>query len=129
MSPVGVWIVCKVNAKQPIGLVESGPHIDGNDYEVSYQFDPNFWGRGLACEAVREVVKHALDSLSLDRVIAETQSANVASCRLLRKLGMVEISRVQRFGTEQIIFATNRKQSFRLKAQMAAKSRINDTQS
>jgi ribosomal-protein-alanine N-acetyltransferase len=43
----------------------------------------------------------------LERIIAETQSANAASCSLLRKQGMVEICRIQRFGTEQIIFGTN----------------------
>jgi len=105
-SHVGVWVVCTANAKQPIGLIELGPHKDGEDYEVSYQFDPTFWHRGFACEAVQAVVKHALDGHGLERVIAETQSNNEASCRLLRKQGMVEINRVRRFGAEQIIFAT-----------------------
>lgn len=103
---VGVWVVCTANAKQPIGLIELGPHKDGEDYEVSYQFDPVFWRRGFACEAVQAVVNHALEGHGLERIIAETQSSNEASCRLLRKLGMVEINRVRRFGAEQIIFAT-----------------------
>lgn len=104
---VGIWIVCVANTKQPIGVVELGPHKDEHDYEVSYQFAPNSWGNGFAFEAVRAVVKHALNDWGMERVIAETQSANAASCNLLRKQGMVEISRVQRFGTEQIIFCTN----------------------
>jgi ribosomal-protein-alanine N-acetyltransferase len=106
-SHVGVWVVCIANDKQPIGLVELGPHKDGKNYEVSYQFDPNFWRRGFASEAVGAAVEHALDGRGLDRIIAETQSANVASCSLLRKCGMIEIARVQRFGAEQIIFGTD----------------------
>lgn len=104
---VGIWVVCMANAKRPIGLVELGPHKDGSDYEVSYQFDPRFWSKGFAYEAVRAVVEHALHSQGLVRLVAETQSANAASCKLLRKLGMVEINVVQRYGAEQIVFGTN----------------------
>ena len=104
---VGVWVVCLQQRQQAIGLVELGPHKDGKDYEVSYQFNPDFWGKGFAGEAVQTIICHALKDHGLERVIAETQAANAASCRLLKAQGMIEIDRVQRFGAQQIIFATN----------------------
>lgn len=103
----GVWVVSMSNHNQPIGLVELGPHKDGSDYEISYQFTSAFWGKGLAKEAIQAVISHALNEAGLKRIIAETQSANSASCRLLTAQGMVEVQRVERFGAEQIIFATN----------------------
>jgi len=103
---VGVWIVCLADRNKTIGLVELGPHKDGNDYEISYQFSPTFWGKGFANEAIEAVISHTLDETDLKRIIAETQSANLASCRLLREQGMIEIERVERFGAEQIIFTT-----------------------
>ncbi|WP_299609485.1 GNAT family N-acetyltransferase [uncultured Tateyamaria sp.] len=108
-SNTGVWVVSLTERNQSIGLVELGLHKDGKDYEISYQFAPDFWGMGFATEAIREVVRHALDEAGLRRIIAETQGANSASCRLLRELGMVEVERVQRFGAEQIIFATDQR--------------------
>jgi len=104
---VGVWVVSLAERNQPIGLIELGPHKDGNDYEISYQFNPTFWGKGFANEAIQAVISHALDETGLERIIAETQSANSASCRLLREQGMVEVERIERFGAEQIIFATS----------------------
>ncbi|MEJ8559827.1 GNAT family N-acetyltransferase [Yoonia sp. GPGPB17] len=104
---VGIWVVSLTERNQPIGLVELGPHRDGKDYEISYQFSPTFWGKGLANEAVQAVISHALGETDLERIIAETQSANSASCRLLRTQGLVEVERVERFGAEQIIFATS----------------------
>lgn len=101
-----IWMVVWVERRRAIGLVELGPHKDGRDYEVSYQFLPSAWGHGLAREAVAVVLKNALSSAGLSKVIAETQSANTASCRLLRSLGMVEQKRVERYGAEQIIFST-----------------------
>lgn len=104
---VGVWVVSLESRNQSIGLVELGPHKDGNDYEISYQFNPMFWGKGFAKEAIQIVVDHALNEAGLSRIIAETQSANSASCRLLIEQGMVEVERIERFGAEQIIFGTN----------------------
>ncbi|APX13634.1 hypothetical protein BWR18_02090 [Tateyamaria omphalii] len=102
------WIACRTTAEpQALGLVELGPHKDGTDHEVSYQFDPAVWGHGFACEAVSAVIVHALHMGVLRRVIAETQSANAASCRLLERVGMTEMVRVQRFGAEQIIYCTS----------------------
>ncbi len=104
---VGVWVVSLAERNQPIGLIELGPHKDGTDHEISYQFSPTFWGNGFASEAVQAVINHALDETDLKRVIAETQSSNSASCRLLKTQGMVEIDRLDRFGAEQIVFATS----------------------
>lgn len=106
-SNVGVWVVSHLERNQPIGLVELGPHQDGKDCEISYQFHPAFWGQGFAREAVHAVVNSPLNDSGLVRIIAETQSANSASCRLMRELGMVEAGRIQRFGAEQIIFRKN----------------------
>lgn len=97
--------MCTLREKKPIGLIVLGHHQDEGAYEISYQFDPTFWGKGLAGEAVQAVLAHA-KARKIERVVAETQSANAASCSLLRKQGMVEVRRVRRFGADQIIFAT-----------------------
>jgi ribosomal-protein-alanine N-acetyltransferase len=86
-------------------LIELGTHKDGEEYEISYQFHPNYWGNGFAYEAAAAVIQHAFNQLELDQVIAETQSANQASCALLQRLGMTEMKRISRFGAQQIIFA------------------------
>lgn len=101
-----IWLVILGQSGQAIGLVEVGLHKDGEDYEVSYQFLPEQWGNGYAGEAVAAVIKAATGLLGLSRLIAETQSANFASCRLLERSGMVELKRVQRFGNEQTIYVT-----------------------
>ncbi len=64
----------------PLGQVEIG-------YEV---LDP-FRGRGYATEAVRAMVRWALDLADVDTVVAECLPDNVASQRVLSKAGFVEI--------------------------------------
>jgi len=105
----GVWVVRRNTFGRAMGLVEIEPHKEREDYEVSYQFLPKFWGLGLAREAVSAVVDHALQDPSLTRVIAETQASNDRSCRLLKSIGMVEIDRIERFGAQQIMWAIGQK--------------------
>lgn len=103
-----MWIVQTRSDRRSLGVISLSPHKDAEDYEISYQFHPGGWGHGFAREAAACVVRHALTGSGLDRIIAETQSANHASCRLLEHLKMVEIERLQRFGAEQVIFAIQR---------------------
>ncbi|MNN68748.1 hypothetical protein D3C81_1844810 [compost metagenome] len=51
---------------------------------------------------------YAFKELKLSKLVAETQKANKASCRLLTKLGMSIEESIYRFGAEQYIFSISR---------------------
>ncbi|MCP4822237.1 MAG: GNAT family N-acetyltransferase [Shimia sp.] len=103
-TQVGVWLVAKREDARSVGLVVVNPHQDGAGYEVSYEFACDVWGYGLAGEAVAAVLDHLLAEGGLSQVLAETQSANLASCRLLERLGIEEARRLVRYGAEQRLF-------------------------
>ena len=56
--------------------------------DIGWTLHPDFTGRGLATEAVREVLRICFEDLALRRVTAECFSANEASWRLMERLGM-----------------------------------------
>jgi len=58
-------------------------------YEVGYQFDRRYWNRGFATEAARRVIQFAFDDIKLDTLYAIIDPANLASDRVVRKLGFV----------------------------------------
>ena len=60
---------------------------DGDDVEVAYRLARRAWGRGIATEAAGALVSHALGTYGLPRVVAVTYPDNVASQRVLDKLG------------------------------------------
>ncbi|CDN52985.1 Toxin-antitoxin system, toxin component, GNAT family [Neorhizobium galegae bv. officinalis bv. officinalis str. HAMBI 1141] len=104
-----VWAVhLKAVAPNCIGLVHIGPHHDEPDPELSYEFSPTVWGKGIAMEALQAVLTHAFDSLGHTRLVSETQAANLASRRLLERLGMKSEKTLERFGAEQVIYAIHR---------------------
>ncbi|MEK8035057.1 GNAT family N-acetyltransferase [Ideonella sp. DXS29W] len=87
-----------------LGVVLLDRHHDLEDLEVSYLFLPEHWGRGYARAAVKQALAYAFGTIGLPRVVAETQSANGASVRLLEHLGFCLVGNVNRFGAEQSIY-------------------------
>jgi [ribosomal protein S5]-alanine N-acetyltransferase len=62
---------------------------DHRSAALSYCLSDAAWGRGYATEAARALLRWAFDTLDLNRVQAETDTRNVASARVLEKLGFV----------------------------------------
>jgi RimJ/RimL family protein N-acetyltransferase len=56
--------------------------------EVGWRLSAEHWGKGLATEGAREVIRHAFEVLELDAVVSFTVPANKASRRVMEKLGM-----------------------------------------
>ncbi|WP_264298240.1 GNAT family N-acetyltransferase [Bacillus sp. B1-b2] len=88
-----------------MGLVSLDPHHDEVYPELSYQFLPKWWGKGYATEVVQFLTFFALNELKLSNLIAETQTANKSSCRLLERIGMKFERSITRFGAEQAIYS------------------------
>jgi len=101
------WAIRVMPQSEAMGLITLGKHHDGDDFEVSYLLLPDFQGRGYATQAVRLTLNHAFDVLLLPRVVAETQSENLSSIRLLKRIGMILDRCVTRFDAEQHIYGIN----------------------
>jgi len=56
--------------------------------ELAYELTKESWGQGLATEASLACLLHAFEEAGLERVIAGADAKNVASGRVIEKLGM-----------------------------------------
>jgi RimJ/RimL family protein N-acetyltransferase len=56
---------------------------------LGYCYGEAAWGHGYATEAARALLGWAFDTLDVNRVQAETDTRNLASARVLEKLGFV----------------------------------------
>lgn len=56
--------------------------------EVAYALSRKYWGQGLTTEAVRTVVAFGFGTMQLNRIQATCEVANVASARVMEKVGM-----------------------------------------
>ena len=87
-----------------LGMVSVSPHHEPGDMEVSYIFHPKYWGNGYARESVLALLDFCKNELKLKRIVSETQTANISSCRLLEGLGYKVECRLERFGAMQTLY-------------------------
>ena len=57
--------------------------------EIGYELSRDFWGRGIAAEALHAVLKFGFTQLSLNRIEALTEPANLPSQKLLEARGFM----------------------------------------
>jgi len=68
------------------GIRENNPTLmEGN---MGYVLNKDYWGRGIATEAARALVRFGFETLNLHRIFATCFPENRASERVLQKCGM-----------------------------------------
>lgn len=86
----GVWVVIEEVARTLIGDVGfHGPPDDHGSLEVGYALAPQWRGRGYATEAVGLLCAWAEAREGVTELTARTDPDNVASARVLERLGFV----------------------------------------
>ncbi|GAB3748563.1 GNAT family N-acetyltransferase [Lysobacter olei] len=84
------WAVADVESDRLIGGVTLfAINPDQGRAEIGYALHSSQWGRGHARNMLRPVLDHAFGPLGLRRVEADIDPRNVASCRLVERLGFV----------------------------------------
>jgi ribosomal-protein-alanine N-acetyltransferase len=64
------------------------PVEEAQEVEVSYLIDRHYWGRGLATEAARAVVRLGFERYAFPRIVALINPENVGSVRVAEKVGL-----------------------------------------
>ena len=84
--------VCLKDLGRFIGFVSLTPEgrEGGHELNIGYVFNFDYHGKGYATEACRAALGHAFGPLQAQHVVAGTAAANVASCRLLERLGFTK---------------------------------------
>lgn len=64
------------------------PHDPVPGIELGYRLKRPAWGHGFATEGSRAIIRKAFEELGIERVIAKTLAANLASQRVMQKAGL-----------------------------------------
>lgn len=60
-----------------------------NEVDIGYRFLPDCWGKGYATESARVLMQHGANEHGIKRIVGLVHPDNVASARVLEKLGLV----------------------------------------
>ncbi len=83
----GLWLVFVRDIDRLVGFAGFLPSEEGTP-SLIYGVHPDRWGYGYATEAASAVLSYALEKLALPKVRADVDEPNIASVRVLEKLGM-----------------------------------------
>jgi RimJ/RimL family protein N-acetyltransferase len=91
----GRWACVLKASGEVIGFAGLKYLADMQEVDIGYRLLPAYWGQGLATEAARAVLDYGRTRLGLGRIIGLVDPENVASVRILEKLGLTPDGQVE----------------------------------
>jgi len=107
-GPIGFW---RVEGRADGAFYGLGALIrmpDGEDIELAYRLARPAWGQGIASEAGAALLGYAFQTLALPQVVAVTYPENLASQRVLEKLGFARRGEVDYRGVRTAYYVISR---------------------
>ena len=106
----GFWAVAEKNGRDFIGWFHLKPaQDDSSELELGYRLIRAAWGRGYATEGSFALVRKGFCELGARRITAIAMPSNLASIRIMEKVGMrFESEYVHETGYDVVRYALDR---------------------
>jgi len=103
----GLWLVVSKEDGEPLGMAGLVRRDTLPDADIGYAFLPRHWSKGYAVEACTAVRDHAMRTLAMPRLLAIVSPGNVASVKVLERIGLTFRENVK-LGTDELqLFAVD----------------------
>lgn len=88
-EPGNAWLATTLRSDgRQIGGIGLTVSAQNQHAELGYWLGVSYWGQGYATEAAKEMLRYGFQQLGLHRIFAAHFEGNLASRRILQKLGM-----------------------------------------
>ena len=102
------WKLLEKSSGDFVGFCGIGFWRDHPDPEIGWWLAHRFWGQGLATEAATAALHDIFDRVKLDRVISVARPANIASIRIMKRLGLEFVREFTSEGVDLVEYAIDR---------------------
>ena len=83
----GRWVIEDKNNKEYLGWCGLKKHQDGM-VDLGYRIKKDHWGKGIASECAAACLEYGFQILEMKEIVGRSVRANLASIRILEKIGM-----------------------------------------
>ncbi|MFN0173223.1 MAG: GNAT family N-acetyltransferase [Saprospiraceae bacterium] len=81
---------------------------DKNEYDIGFRFYKIYWNKGLATECAKKCLDYGFSQLKIEKIVGRAMKENIASIKVLEKIGMKFKEEFDFEGKEGVIYeATN----------------------
>ena len=84
----GIWCVTELENSRMIGYCGFQCFDKTPELELVFAFSKSFWGNGFATESAKACLKYGFENLGIEKIYAATHPENIASQKVLEKIGM-----------------------------------------
>lgn len=113
----GLFAVLPVNEERIIGFCGYWFFHEPPQLELLYGIHTDHWGKGFAPEAAHAMLTYGFEKLGFQDVLASTDAANVASVRVMEKLGFSFTNRKDSNGLDTMFYSMKHEEFQSEKAQ------------
>lgn len=106
--PGGSWTVVDRATSDFLGWCGLMPLEETGLIEIGYRYLPKAWGRGIATEAAARVLDHGFRAFEFDPIVAVSHLENLASQRVLQKIGLERRADAVHYGQTVAVFSLSR---------------------
>lgn len=104
----GMWAVVYKESNELIGRCGLCFLDNTSEVELGYALDKPYWNLGLATEGSLASLKYGFEVVGLERIVAIARPENVASQRVMQKVGMSYEKNAYFYDSEVVYYAIAR---------------------
>ena len=105
---LGLWAASALEDREMLGFCGYWFFRDPPEPELLYGVATGHWGKGIAPEMSRAIIRYGFQELGLGKIVASTDAPNVASVRVMEKSGMSFDRRESVDGLDTIFYSITR---------------------
>ncbi|BAU14233.1 putative acetyltransferase [Leptolyngbya sp. NIES-3755] len=107
-SGFGMWAMIEKTSRILLGrcgLI----YLNGTpEVELGYMLDKTYWNRGFVTEASIACLRFGFEQAGLERIVAIAQPENIASQRVMQKVGMTFEKNAHYYKTDVVYYAISK---------------------
>lgn len=84
----GRWAVIDKNTNDFLGWCGLKYSSELNEVDLGFRFHKKYWNQGFATETAKACLDYGLNQLNLTKIVGRAMEANIASVKVLEKIGM-----------------------------------------
>ncbi len=104
------WRLELKGTRETIGFAGVGRLTGMEELEIGWWLAPVHWGHGYATEGGRAALRDAFERVGLSSVISITLPENMASQRVMQRIGLHYLGRRMHAGLEHVVYAAQREE-------------------
>lgn len=104
---IGRWLLTHKKSNEIVGWCGLKYNKEADEVDLGYRLFKKFWNKGFATEAAQTCLRFGHEVLNIPIIVGRAMPANVASVKVLEKIGMTYQGRqIEHDGEEVVVYAS-----------------------